>query len=285
MMKDERIYAFVVAHTSRSRARIRRISIHRRWLRASACAATLVLCAALYGFYGLVQQTAGLRIERENNRLRRENERQRQKLDELKTRIDAIETDARRLSEQSGLPADEGTSTHGAGGPHVAADEATVTAVEVRAAQLEGQLRAYEDALRRKLELERIPSIWPVGGEITDDFGVRRNPFGGGSAEFHDGLDIATAWGTPVIATGNGTVSFAGSQNGYGQIVVVDHGDGLSTAYGHLSKIDVEQGREIKRGDTLGRVGSTGRSTGPHLHYEVRVGEAAVSPARYLPIQ
>jgi len=283
MMKDERIYAFIVAHTSRSRAGIRRISIHKRWVKVSACAAALVVCAALYGVYGLAQQTAHLRIERENNRLRLENERQRQKLDELKTRIDAIETDARRLSEISGVPAEEGTSPHGAGGPQVLADQATMTAVEVRAALLEGQLRAYEDALRRKRELERIPSIWPVGGEITDDFGVRGNPFGGGSAEFHDGLDIATAWGTPVVATGNGTVSFAGVKSGYGLIVIVDHGDGLSTAYGHLSKIEVELGQAIKRGDALGRVGSTGRSTGPHLHYEVRMGESAVSPARYLP--
>ena len=283
MMKDERIYAFIVAHTSRSRAGIRRSSIHKRWVKVSACAAALVVCAALYGVYGLARQTAQLGIERENNRLRLENERQRQKLDELKTRIDAIETDARRLSEISGVPAEEGTSPHGAGGPRVLADAATVTAVEVRASLLEGQLRAYEDALRRKRELERIPSIWPVGGEITDDFGVRGNPFGGGSAEFHDGLDIATAWGTPVVVTGNGTVSFAGVKNGYGLIVIVDHGDGLSTAYGHLSKIEVGLGQAIKRGDALGRVGSTGRSTGPHLHYEVRMGESAVSPARYLP--
>ena len=285
MMKDERIYAFIVAHTSRSRSRIRRISIHRRWVKVSACAATLVVCAALYGFYGLVRQSASLRIERENNRLRHENQRQRQKLDELKNRIDAVERDARRLSEISGVPAEgEGTSPHGAGGPGRALeDEATVAGVEERAAQLEGQLRAYEDALRRKRELERIPSIWPVGGELTDDFGVRRNPFGGGSAELHDGLDIATAWGTPVVATGNGTVSFAGVKNGYGQIVVLDHGDGLSTAYAHLSRIEVEQGQAVKRGDALGRVGSTGRSTGPHLHYEVRMGEAAVSPLRYLP--
>jgi murein DD-endopeptidase MepM/ murein hydrolase activator NlpD len=80
-------------------------------------------------------------------------------------------------------------------------------------------------------------------------------------------------------------VEFAGVKNGYGQIVVVNHGNGLSTAYGHLSRIEVEQGQELKRGDVLGRLGSTGRSTGPHLHYEVRLGETAISPARYLPPQ
>lgn len=284
MMKDERIYAFIVARTSRSRARIRQISVHKRWIHASACALAVVLCAALYGVYGLARQSAHLRIEQENDRLRRENEQQKQKLDQLENRIDAIETDARRLSESSGIPADEGASPHGAGGPRLAADEATLSAVEERAAQLEGQLRAYENALRGR-ELARIPSVWPVGGEVTDDYGVRRNPFGGASSEFHDGIDIANAWGTPVSATADGVVSFAGVKNGYGQIVVVDHGNGLSTAYGHLSRIEVEQGQTIKRGDELGRLGSTGRSTGPHLHYEVRLGETAISPVRYLPAQ
>ena len=283
MMKDERIYAFVVARTSRSRARIRQISIHKRWIKASAFLATIVFCAALYGLYGLARQSAHLRIERENNRLRQENERQRQKLDQLKDRIDAIETDARRLSDISGITAEEGMSPHGVGGPRVAADEATIAAVEARAALLEEQLRAYEDAIVR--EQARMPSIWPVGGEVTDYFGVRRSPFGGGSAEFHDGLDIATLWGTPVVATAHGVVSFAGAKNGYGQIVEIDHGNGLSTAYGHLSRIEVEVGQEVRRGETLGRVGSTGRSTGPHLHYEVRAGGGAISPERYLPGQ
>lgn len=283
MMKDERIHAFIVASTSRSRARIRQISVHKRWVKAAGCVAVAVLCASSYGLYGLAQQAASLRIQEENNRLRQQNEEHRHKLDQLKNRIDAIETDARRLSEISGVPEEEGTSTQGVGGPRLVADEATVAAVEARTEHLEQRLRAYEDAIVREREQARVPSIWPVGGEVTDSFGLRGNPFGGGPAEFHDGLDIATSWGTPVVVTGNGTVSFAGTQNGYGQIVVVDHGDGLSTAYGHLSRIEVEVGQEIKRGDGLGRVGSTGRSTGPHLHYEVRVGEAAVSPARYLP--
>ena len=284
MLKDERIYAFIVARTSRSRARIRQISIHKRWIHASVCVLAVVLCAAFYGVYGLARQSAHLRIEQENDRLRRENERQREKLDQLENRIDAIETDARRLSEISGVPAEEGTSPHGVGGPRLAADEATLSAVEERAGQLEEQLKAYEDALRGR-EMARIPSIWPVSGEITDDYGVRRNPFGGGTSELHDGLDIATSWGTPVIATGDGVVGFAGVKNGYGNIVVVDHGNGLSTAYAHLSRIEVALGQEVRRGDALGRVGSTGRSTGPHLHYEVRLGETAVSPTRYLPAQ
>lgn len=283
MLKDERIYAYFVAHTTRSRARIRQISIHKRWVKVSAYAAALVLCAALYGLYDLARKPAQFRIKEENERLRQENQRQRQKLNQLEDRIDAIETDARRLSEISGVEDTEGASLHGAGGPHLVADEAMIAEVEARASQLEGKLKAFEDALRRGREQARIPSIWPVGGEVTDSFGLRRNPFGGGASELHDGLDIATASGTPVVATGDGIVSFAGTQNGYGQIVVIEHGNGLSTAYAHLSRIEVETGREIKRGEQLGLVGSTGRSTGPHLHYEVRVGQTPVSPVRYLP--
>ncbi len=281
MKKDERLYAFIVARTSRSRSRIRRISIHRRWLKVSAACAAIICCAALYGVYGLAQQAAHMRIEQENNRLRLENEKQRQQLEKLENRVDAIEDASKRLSEISGVShAEEGTAPHGAGGPSVSMDEAGIVALEKRAAHLEQAIQTFTSALR---ERARVPSIWPVEGELTDSFGGRRNPFGGGSSEFHSGQDIATAWGTPVVATGDGIVIFAGVQNGYGNVVVIDHGNGLTTRYGHLSKIETMEGQEIKRGDMLGRVGSTGRSTGPHLHYEVRINDTAVSPRRYLP--
>ena len=279
MNRDERLYAFIVSQTSRSRSSIRRFSVHRRWVKASALAATLVFCAAAYGVYGLTQQATRARIEEENNRLRFENERQRQKLQKLENRVDAIEDASRRLSEMSGVEREEeGTSAHGAGGPALELDDAAIANVEARAARLEDNLRTYEAALR-----ERMPSIWPVAGEMTDGFGVRGNPFGGGSAEFHPGQDISAPRGTPVVATADGTVVQAGWQNGYGQEVVVDHGQGLTTRYGHLSKIGVAAGQAVRRGNELGQVGSTGRSTGPHLHYEVRIDDMAVSPLHYLP--
>lgn len=279
MKKDERLYAFIVARTTRSRSRIRRFSIHKRWLKVSAAFAALVFSAALYGCYGLAQQAAHIRIEEENNRLRWENEKQRQQLDKLKNRVDAIEDATKKLSEISGVAhSADGTARHGAGGPYVMMDDAAIAALERRAAHLEQDMRIYADALRA-----RVPSIWPVEGELTDSFGARRNPFGGGISEFHSGQDIATAWGTPVVATGNGVVIFAGTQSGYGNVVIIDHGDDLTTRYGHLSKIEAAEGEPIKRGETLGRVGSTGRSTGPHLHYEVRIKDTAVSPRRYLP--
>lgn len=282
MIRDERLYAFIVASTSRSRARIRRISIHKRWLKASALMAVVVLCAAAYGLYGLTQSVNRMRIERENSRLRQENELQRRKLERLEDRVDAIEDKSRRLSEEAGVPepAAEGAAPRGAGGPLLSLDADTLALVEARAAQVEATLQITEAALR---ERARVPSVWPVEGESTDAFGVRGNPFGGGDSEYHSGQDISAPKGTPVIAPADGTVTHAGWQSGYGNLVTIDHGNGLSTRYGHLSKTEVVVGQEIKRGDLLGLVGSTGRSTGPHLHYEVRIGEVPVSPRYYLP--
>ena len=283
MNRDERFYAFIVSTTSRSRSYVRRVSIHKRWVKVSAVVVTFLFCCAAYGVYGLTQQALHLRIEEENNRLRIENERQRQQLRKLENRVDAIEDASRRLSEMSGVPSEEqqpeeGTSPHGAGGP--ALDAASVELLELRAARLEMDLQVYEAALKEKA---RVPSIWPVEGESTDSFGYRGNPFGGGGAEFHPGQDIAAPRGTPVLAPADGTVIEAGWKNGYGQTVVIDHGNGLTTRYGHLSRLEVESGQELRRGEELGLVGSTGRSTGPHLHYEVRLGDLPVSPRHYLP--
>ncbi len=282
MNRDERFYAFIVSQTSRSRSYVRRVSIHKRWVKASAVVVMFLFCAAAYGVYGLAREAAHLRVEEENSLLRQENERQRQKLQRLENRVDAIEDKSRRLSEMSGVggegEGEEGTSPHGAGGP--ALDPSSFETLEARAARLEMDLQVYEAALK---ERARVPSIWPVEGESTDSFGVRSNPFGGGGAEFHPGQDIAAPHGTPVFAPADGRVVEAGWKNGYGQTVVIDHGNGLTTRYGHLSKVEVSAGQELRRGDELGQVGSTGRSTGPHLHYEVRVGELPVSPRHYLP--
>lgn len=280
MHRDERLYAFIVAHTSRSRSTIRRIGIHKRWLKIAPVVALLLLCAAAYGLVGVFREGVHLRVERENERLRVENDAQRQKLELLKDRVDAIEDASRRLAEISGVTDDGAASVRGTGGPLVPMDEASITAVEARAVQLEAQLKNYEQALREKA---RIPSIWPVAGETTDGFGGRTNPFGGSALEFHPGQDIRAERGTAVVAAAAGTVLSAGWQNGYGQTVEVDHGGGLTTRYAHLSKIEVAAGQQIARGDVVGRVGSTGRSTGPHLHYEVRVGGEAVNPRAYLP--
>jgi murein DD-endopeptidase MepM/ murein hydrolase activator NlpD len=158
-------------------------------------------------------------------------------------------------------------------------DESGLAALSGKMSQLETKMRAYESVLR---ERGYTPSVWPVVGKLESGFGGRRNPFGGSSYEFHSGQDIDAATGDPVVAGASGKVTFVGWQNGYGQLIVIDHGGGLTTRYGHLSHIDVSQGQWIERSQFIGRVGSTGRSTGPHLHYEIRINDEPVDPLQYL---
>ncbi len=129
---------------------------------------------------------------------------------------------------------------------------------------------------------DALPSIWPVKGEITDGFGDGTDPFSGEEA-FHPGIDIAAPSGTPVEAAGDGLVVEAGWESGYGNCILIDHGDGITTRYAHLSKILVVVGEQVKRGEVIGAVGMTGRATGPHLHYEVRIHDTPVNPVRFLP--
>jgi murein DD-endopeptidase MepM/ murein hydrolase activator NlpD len=125
------------------------------------------------------------------------------------------------------------------------------------------------------------PSIWPVQGVVTSSFGSRLDPFNGEGA-FHTGIDIATDSGEAVRAPADGTVVKAGMGTGYGREVLLDHGHGMETLYAHLSGFAVVAGQDVRRGDILGYVGSSGRSTGPHLHYEVRIHDVPVNPAKYL---
>jgi murein DD-endopeptidase MepM/ murein hydrolase activator NlpD len=279
MARDDRFYAFIIAHTSRSRSQIRRLSVHKRSLKILGVFVAVILGAALYGLYSLTQQAAHLRIELENQRLRTENERQRRELNELNNRVEAVEDTSRKLAEKSGVVRDENTGLPGAGGPASPLDKASLAALEEKMSRLEGEMRAYESVLR---ERGYTPTTWPVEGKLESGFGGRRNPFGGSLYEFHSGQDIEAEYGAPVVAGASGKVVFVGWQNGYGQLVVIDHGGGLTTRYGHLSHIDVLPGQSVARAEFIGRVGSTGRSTGPHLHYEVRINDEPVNPLQYL---
>lgn len=125
------------------------------------------------------------------------------------------------------------------------------------------------------------PSTWPVMGHITDSFGQRLDPFSGEGA-FHTGVDVAADYGAPVHATADGIVTEAGQHTGYGRVVIVEHGFGLTTWYAHLSSFAAVAGTRVKRGEVIGYAGVSGRSTGPHVHYEVRVNNAPVNPWRYM---
>ena len=125
------------------------------------------------------------------------------------------------------------------------------------------------------------PNLWPVEGQITGSFGERIDPFNGEGA-FHSGVDIGSTYGQVVVAPADGIVVFADFMGGYGRAIVLDHGHSISTRYGHLSNFAVAVGQQVHRGDTIGYVGLSGRSTGPHLHYEVRINDTPVNPHKYL---
>jgi murein DD-endopeptidase MepM/ murein hydrolase activator NlpD len=278
MVRDDRFYAFIIAHTSRSRSRIQRIRIERKTVTIALAIAALITAGSAYGIYGLTQQATHLKTAFENQRLREENERQRQELEKLNNRVEKVEDTSRKLAEKSGVVAAD-YSRGGAGGPALPLDEYGLEVLQAKMGRLERELKTYEGVLR---ERGYTPTIWPVEGTLEGGFGGRRNPFGGAGYEFHTGQDIEAAWGAPVISGASGTVSFVGWQNGYGQLIVIDHGGGLTTRYGHLSHIDVALNQSVSRGQFVGRVGSTGRSTGPHLHYEVRINDNPVNPLGYL---
>ena len=146
---------------------------------------------------------------------------------------------------------------------------------EVRQQEIIQRLRANRDVL------EATPSIWPAGGWITSGFGWRVSPFTG-RREFHKGLDIAGPSGTPIYAPSRGVVAFIERDPAYGLILNLTHGSGLVTRYAHLSRVNVKVGQVVQRGELMAYIGDSGRSTGPHLHYEVRISGIPVNPMRYI---
>lgn len=126
------------------------------------------------------------------------------------------------------------------------------------------------------------PSIWPVRGYISSEYGSRVSPTEGAST-YHEGIDIAVDYGTPVHSTAKGTVTYAGWADGYGNLVEIDHGNGITTRYGHNSVLTVSEGQTVKTGNIIALAGSTGRSTGSHCHYEVRINGTSVNPHLFLP--
>jgi len=144
------------------------------------------------------------------------------------------------------------------------------------------RLDSVRDSVERRHALAAAtPSVWPVAGWLTSSYGNRTDPFTHG-ADFHPGLDISADYGQPVLATGDATVASAGANGAYGNMVMLDHGFGIVTKYGHLSRIAVMADQRVKRGDVIGYVGSTGRSTGAHLHYEVWMNGRLTNPMTLL---
>ena len=187
-----------------------------------------------------------------------------------------------RSSRETGLSADAlvaPPAKGGVGGPFIPVSvDADAPAFDKALAHAERDV-ARADRLRRLMPILPVRSPLIGEAEVSSPFGYRRDPFLGRPA-LHPGVDLVQDYGAEIHATAAGRVVHAGPMGGYGKMVEIDHGNGLATRYGHMSEILVEEGQEVKAGAVLGRLGSTGRSTGPHLHYEVRVDGEPVDPER-----
>src|SRR3989338_5571279 len=168
-------------------------------------------------------------------------------------------------------------------------NDAALKAASLKTIDLEGEVEEVRDRFERVYHFNRdadyfwssLPTLWPVRGWVTSNFGMRRQPMTG-QIRLHAGLDIASPKGSPVHAPGDGVVTFAGRKGSLGQSVIIDHGYGIASVYGHGSKIFVKRGDTVHRGQLIASVGSTGSSTGSHLHYEIRVGDIPVDPSKYI---
>jgi len=153
----------------------------------------------------------------------------------------------------------------------------------VRLSSFESQQfkKLYEKLLDKKDELDHMPSIMPCAGYLTRGYGIQKHPISGFKS-LHAGLDIANRTGTPIYATASGVVVSVGNQGRMGKVVTIDHGNGIRTKYGHLNKYTVKRGAKVQRGDKIGEMGSTGYSTGTHVHYEVLMNGQAVNPQKFV---
>jgi murein DD-endopeptidase MepM/ murein hydrolase activator NlpD len=163
--------------------------------------------------------------------------------------------------------------------PSVSAVTVDLHTVTQDAATTEQTLELLQQQMDARIQASNaMPDHWPVSGPISSPFGVRLNPFTGEGSEFHTGIDIAVPYGTPVEAAGAGAVIFVGYKSGYGMVVTIDHGNGYQSSYCHLSAVLTAVGKRVNKGDVIGRVGTNGRSTGPHLHFGMTLNGVLVNP-------
>lgn len=237
----------------------------------------------------------------EVKKLKTENAKQKEKIKmyeeltkELQEKINGFKNYAEKLNVFAGLQSPYALKEVGSGGvsPN---DVGTLISNSIQkpslekpeiikktANEVEQNLKILDQYFKdQSLRLAALPSIWPTRGYLSGFFGNRRDPFTG-KIDFHPGLDISTQLGNKVFATANGLIIVAEYRKGYGNVIIIDHGYGFSTLYAHLSKIAVKEGQKVKRWDVIGFVGTTGKSTGPHLHYEVRRYNQSVNPLDFI---
>jgi murein DD-endopeptidase MepM/ murein hydrolase activator NlpD len=294
---------FTVIVVSDHSQAVRKFRVPRRWLKNLAYVAGGVALVALvtvsHYFALLGTSSENSVLKEENAQLRSQILLVQEKVAHISATLDRVERfDAKLRTAVTQLqdpernlaigPVGNPESDSAIPGPAPAA-EGKLSALPGRIASLESEASRQEQSLRELQEyfddqrslLASTPSLWPTRGWVTSDFGTRMDPY---SAErkMHQGIDIATPLGQPIYSPSDGTVVFAGTEGAYGKVLVVDHGYGVKTRYAHLSEIQVRLGDRIARGDKIGKVGNTGRSTGPHLHYEVRVNGIPDNPRKFI---
>lgn len=283
----------IVPHAT---AKFRRVRVSKNLLIAGGSFLAVLLTAGLMVPHLLLKTsrlTASVRqMTEENSVLRKSNERFDASLTDLRTKLSDIETKATKFALMVGVE-DASTQQLAAGGssfdlkglqPRQAETiiEGEIRTLRERSGALQDSFRVLDTAFQKQaLLLSSTPSIYPVRGLLGNGFGWRRDPFTG-MRDFHQGLDIVAPMGTKVVAPADGIVTRVGPAGGFGLSVFISHGFGIVTRYGHLSATGVRVGQRVKRGDPIASTGSTGRSTGPHLHYEVLVHQKSIDPIKYI---
>jgi murein DD-endopeptidase MepM/ murein hydrolase activator NlpD len=274
-----------------ARAKFRKLKVSHRSLLSIVSLVTSSLCLSTFfsvQYFNSISQTHELfKLKKENRELQHANEQFGRSVESLRTQLHSVEDKTRKLAIIAGITTLDEQSQGGVGG--VRTDEGVaspyrddVDKMTFKSHRLEKELSVLEQTLVQQSQmLSCTPSIAPVRGILTDGFGGRSDPFTGEPGT-HNAVDISSAVGQAVRAPADGIVVKAEWANGYGNVIYISHGYGYSTRYGHLSGYAVRPGQRIKRGDILGYVGSTGRSTGPHLHYEVRLNNNPVNPLAYI---
>lgn len=274
----------VVPH---ARARFRKLRISNRQLVTAITVIATLSLASIYTTWSFFTKTVDLKelaqVRTENESLRQVNRSFEDSIRTLQKQLGEFEDRTRQLAIVAGLDELGVGQQAGIGGQESQlVDQVDLYALGQRSADLDRSLGAVDAQLTERLKLiASTPAIAPVKGILTSSYGGRRDPITGKPAR-HWGVDIATAPGSNVVASADGIVVRTGRIGGLGKAVYVSHGYGVTTRYAHLSSIEVTPGQRVKRRDVLGRVGATGRATGYHLHYEVRVDGAAVNPLTYI---
>ncbi len=273
-----------------ARAKFRKMKVSHRVLFSIVSLVTSSLCLSTFfsvQYFTSLSQTHELsKLQRENRDLQVANEQFSKSVESLRTQLRTVEDRTRKLAIIAGISTLDETSQGGVGGVRQNDDNNPyrddVDKMSFRSHRVERDLSVLEQKFVAQSELlSCTPSIAPVRGILTDGFGGRSDPFTGEQGT-HNAVDISSAVGQAVRAPADGIVVKSEWANGYGNVVYLSHGYGYSTRYGHLSGFGVRPGQRVKRGDIIGYVGSTGRSTGPHLHYEVRLNNNPVNPLEYI---